>query len=358
MVKFVTNWFKQNFVEQERAIFWLFLLFIVFAFALFGRMLVPVIASVVIAYLLQWFVVRLEHWRVPRILAVIIVYLLFLAVVVLALLGLLPLLWKQLSNVVNQLPTTLGRGQALLWNLPERYPHFVSPDQIQQLLDHIKLELAQIGQTIISASLASIPGLMLIIVYLVLVPLLVYFFLMDRKLILRWFGRYLPKNKNLLQRVWKEAYAQIGNYVRGKVLEMIIVWLACYIVFGFMGLQYALLLSVFVGLSVVVPYIGAVAVTIPVVVLAFLQWGWSTSFGYLLLAYAIIITLDANILVPLLFSETVALHPVAIIIAILIFGGLWGFWGVFFAIPLAAVVKAIINALSRSSQDRIAHENT
>jgi len=60
--------------------------------------------------------------------------------------------------------------------------------------------------------------------------------------------------------------------------------------------------------------------------------------------YGVIQFVDGNILVPLLFSEAVNLHPVAIITAILLFGGMWGLWGVFFAIPLATLIKAVINA--------------
>ena len=67
----------------------------------------------------------------------------------------------------------------------------------------------------------------------------------------------------------------------------------------------------------------------------------------MIIAYAIIQALDGNLLVPLLFSEVVNLHPVAIILAILVFGGLWGFWGIFFAIPLATLVKAVLNAWPR-----------
>ena len=65
---------------------------------------------------------------------------------------------------------------------------------------------------------------------------------------------------------------------------------------------------------------------------------------YLMLAYGIIQGLDGNVLVPLLFSEAVKMHPVVIVLAVLVFGGLWGFWGVFFAIPLATLVKAILTA--------------
>ena len=80
---------------------------------------------------------------------------------------------------------------------------------------------------------------------------------------------------------------------------------------------------------------------------AYAQWGLSTEFVYLMIAYTIIQFLDGNLLVPFLFSEVVNLHPVAIISAILIFGGIWGVWGVFFAIPLATVVNAILKAWPR-----------
>jgi putative permease len=87
-------------------------------------------------------------------------------------------------------------------------------------------------------------------------------------------------------------------------------------------------------------------VTIPVGIVALFQFGMTAEFGYIMLVYFIIQTLDGNLLVPILFSEAVSLHPLYIIVAVLLFGGIWGFWGVFFAIPLATLVKALITAWS------------
>ena len=136
----------------------------------------------------------------------------------------------------------------------------------------------------------------------------------------------------------------MGNYIRGKLLEVVIVGVATYIPLEFMGMNYAATMSLLVGLSVIIPYVGAVAVTIPVAMIAWFQWGATSDFVYLMVAYLVVQFLDANILVPLLFSEVVNMHPAAIIIAVLFFGGLWGVWGVFFAIPLATLVQAVINA--------------
>jgi len=347
MLNVVIESLKRYFANPEVAILWLFIIIVATLLAFFGKMLAPMLASIIIAYLLQGLVTRLERWHCPHKLAVVIVYLLFLGALVLAFLGLLPLLWRQLSNMVNELPNAIGHGQAFLQYLSEKYPNYLSVAQIQQLFDSFKTEIAHMGQFILSVSLASIPGIIVVIIYLVLVPLLVYFFLMDRKIIIQWLQRYLPTRRRLIDQVWEEVDTQIGNYVRGKVLEMFIVWIVCYATFAFMGLKYAMLLSVLVGVSVIIPYIGAVLVTVPVVVIAFLQWGWSSQFAYLVGVYALITALDGNVLVPLLFSGAVSLHPVAIIMAVLVFGGLWGFWGIFFAIPLAALVKAVLNALPK-----------
>jgi putative permease len=137
---------------------------------------------------------------------------------------------------------------------------------------------------------------------------------------------------------------QILNYIRGKVIEILIVGVISYGAFAMLGLRYSVLLAVAVGFSVLIPYIGAAAVTVPVAMVALFQWGLTPEFTWLMVVYTVIQVLTGNVLEPVLFSEALNLHPVAIIIAVLVFGGLWGFWGVFFAIPLATLVKAVLNA--------------
>ncbi|MDX1804613.1 MAG: AI-2E family transporter, partial [Alcanivorax sp.] len=170
--------------------------------------------------------------------------------------------------------------------------------------------------------------------------------------ILDWFVGLLPQQRRILSHVWQEMDGQIANYVRGKAIEILLVGVASFITFLLLGLNYSVLLAVLVGLSVVVPYIGATVVTLPVAAVAYVQFGWSGDFALVMLLYGVIQYIDGNILVPLLFSEAVNLHPVAIITAILLFGGLWGLWGVFFAIPLATLIKAVINAWPREGSYR------
>lgn len=349
----ITRWFRKYFSDPEGVILALLLL-TGFAIVIFmGNMLAPVLASVVIAYLLEGLVGLLERRGLPRLFAVLVVFIPFIAFLLFLLFGLLPRLSGQVSQLLQELPNMIARGQQSLLRLPEKYPNFISEAQVQELMNQIRSAVATLGHNVVSVSLASITGIFTFLVYLILVPVLVFFFLKDKALIVNWITASLPQERTVATRVWREMNDQIGNYVRGKFIEILIVGITSYVVFAVLGLNFAMLLGALVGLSVIIPYIGAVVVTFPVALIAYFQWGWGPDFTYVLVAYAIIQALDGNLLVPMLFSEAVNLHPVAIIIAVLVFGGLWGFWGVFFAIPLATLVKAVVNAWPRSSEGQI-----
>lgn len=238
-------------------------------------------------------------------------------------------------------------SQRELLRLPERFPDYISEQQVIDLISVLRSELTGVGQRILSLSAASIRGIVSILLYIFIMPLLVFFFLKDKERLINWVTGFLPPDRSLANEVWRELDQQIGNYVRGKVWEIFILWVASYVTFKILGLQFAMLISFFVGLSVLVPYIGAIVMVLPVASIGFFQWGWSSQFAYVVAAYIIIQILDGNVLVTFLYSEVVNLHPVAVVLAVLTFGGLWGFWGVFFAIPLATLVHAVIKAWAR-----------
>ncbi|OOY53850.1 AI-2E family transporter [Solemya velum gill symbiont] len=340
----ITAWFKRTFSDPQVIALTLALLVGFAVVFFFGAMLAPVLASLVIAYLLEGLVLLGEGSGMPRLVAVVIVFLLFIMFVTLIIFGVMPLAFQQLTELVQQTPAMLAAGQKSLMRLPELYPDLVDSNQITDLINVIKAEMASFAQRVLSLSASSVVGLITILVYFILVPLLVFFFLKDKSLIINWLLQFFPSNRGIVDQVWKDVDVQIANYVRGKFWEITIVGVVSYITFTFFGLNYALLLAVLVGLSVIIPYIGAAVVTVPVLIVAWFQWGWGGEFIYLTIAYLIIQALDGNALVPLLFSEVVNLHPVAIIVSILLFGGLWGFWGVFFAIPLGTLVKAVLTA--------------
>jgi putative permease len=344
MFDVIGNWFKRHFSDPQVVMLAVLLLSGFLVVIYLGEMLAPVLASLVIAYLLEGLIGLMQRRGVPRLIAVWTAFLLFVVVLVFLIFGLVPLLSTQVAQFAQDLPRMITTGQDAIMQLPERYPDFINQQQLADLLNSIRAEIATAAQSLVAFSLSSITSIVTLVVYLVLLPLLVFFFLKDKRLILDWMSGYMPKDRRLASSVWEEVNGQLTNYVRGKFWEILIVGVVSYITFEVMGLKYAMLLGALVGLSVIVPYIGAAVVTFPVAIIAFFQWGSGNEFIYLMIAYGIIQALDGNVLVPLLFSEAVNLHPIAIIVAVLVFGGIWGVWGVFFAIPLATLVKAVLTA--------------
>ena len=316
----------------------------------FGQMLAPVLASIVIAYLLDGAVEKTHQLGAPRISAVVLVFVLFMSFLIFALFWLVPRLSYQVTQLVRELPNIIALGQESLLQLPQAYPGLFTEAQVSDLIEAIRSEIATMSQHVLSMSLPAVFGLISLMVYSILVPVLVFFFLKDKYRILEWLSQSLPKQRRLVDEVAQDVNVQVANYVRGKVWEIFIVGVVSFATFTLMGLNYALLLATMVGLSVIIPYVGAAVVTIPIALIGWFQWGWSPELGWLLFAYGVLQALDGYLLVPLLFSEVVNLHPVAIIIAILVFGGLWGFWGVFFAIPLATLVSAVLTAWPKKEE--------
>jgi len=352
----LSSWYKRTFADPQVVILGIVL---VVGFAIvvgLGQMLTPVFASMVIAYLLEAVVARLQLFGLSRLASVLMVFLLFLASLFFLLFGLVPMLTRQLTQLVQQIPNYISQGQELLLQLPQRYPQLLSEQQVQTLITNVGNELALAGQQFLTWSLGSVGNVVGLLVLLVLIPVLVFFLLKDKQQLIDWFKGYLPDDRRLVSSVWADVEAQIANYVRGKAGEIVIVGAVSYVIFVSLGLQYSALLATMVGFSVLIPYIGAAVITLPIAFVAYFQWGWGWDFGKVMIAYAILQALDGNVLVPLLFSEALDLHPVAIIVAILVFGGLWGFWGIFFAIPLATVVQAVLKAWPRTRNDEESSE--
>ena len=331
MLEMLMQWYRRRFSDPE-AIALLVILVAGFGILFFfSGLLAPLLVAIVLAYLLEWPTVRLEAIGCSRRWATSLVLIVFVGILLLILL-------------IRDMPGMLNKLSDFAATLPRRYPALMDAGIIDAMAENMRTRMLTMGDSVGKYSLASLVGLLTLAVYLVLVPLMVFFLVKDKEQMLNAVRRVLPRNRGLAGQVWKEMNQQITNYIRGKVLEMVVVGVATWLGFLMFGLNYSLLLAVLVGFSVLIPYIGAFVVTIPVVGVALFQFGLGTEFWSCFAVYLIIQALDGNLLVPVLFSEAVNLHPLVIILSVVIFGGLWGFWGVFFAIPLATLIKAVVHA--------------
>ena len=342
------KWLGRYFSDEEAVLISVILIGALVVLATLGSVLGPVFMAMILAFLLQGMVNTLRRRGFSRNGAIMTTYLTFVLLFISVLVVIIPIVGRQMSLLVAELPNMIGRLRELLVTLPETYAEYISPEQFQALAGKMSTELASLAEQLLALSLSSFPGILGIMIYLLLVPLLVFFMLKDKDLLVGFVANLLPKKRAVMTGIWSEMDIQFANYVRGKAIEILIVGGTSFVAFLVLGLNYAALLALLVGLSVLVPYIGATLVTLPVLLVGYMQWGYSADFAVLFVVYGVIQVLDGNLLVPLLFSEVVNLHPVVIIVAVLLFGGIWGFWGVFFAIPLASMTKALFNAWPRT----------
>ncbi|MGD2062439.1 MAG: AI-2E family transporter [Nitrospirota bacterium] len=316
----------------------------------FSEAIAPFFAAAVIAYVLNRMLRVLVRWGMPRWMAFTSLYVIFFLVLFWTLFWLLPATVQQVKALVLDLPRIIGKLQGTVAELLDQYEKYLGEGYVHEVTSRLSEQLTAAAQAAVTGVVQGLPGVVTLFVYLVLVTFLVFFFLKDKDAILTWIARFWPRDRALLNRVLHETDAQMGRYITGKIWEIMLVGVCAEVVFAALGLRYAFLLSLLTGLSVLIPYIGALVVTAPVAVLALAQWGPTWDAGWVLLGYGIIQLIDGNVLAPLILGDAVNLHPTAIILAVLVFGSLWGIWGAFFAVPLAVVVKSVLDALPLGGQ--------
>ena len=309
---------------------------------LFIGELAPFLVAVLIAYMLDGAVTRLT--RLFRLRHTTTVSLVVFGTLVLALLSfsILPKLLVQIRRLTDRLPELAKVLESMV-----SYANRFIPDQAainqQTIVNRFASVFAAGSEGLINGFLSFAGDLFSLLIYLVLIPLLVFFMLKEKMEIRAYVGQFLPASPFFV-RLWDDINEQFGSYIRGKFLEAVMVGTVTWYVFLFYNMDFSLALAVMVGLSVFVPFVGIIVVTFPVVILVYLQFGWSADFAWIIGLYTFIQVLDAQLLVPLLFSQVVKISPVALFASIIFFGNLWGAWGVFLAIPMASLIKCLISA--------------
>ena len=343
MVNLLKKLLDRFFFNEETIFFSLFLLVTFLLLLFFGGVLLPILISLVIAFLLNGLVQLLENMRFPRWLSLTTSLIIFFSLYT-SLFLILPSIGSQINSLIQSLPNIVESLQQVLSNLANSYPEFFSEEEIPNIIVNLSSQI----NNLLSQALGQIAGTISFafnaVIYAILIPLMVFFFVKDKETLLPLISFFAPEKKGLMDSIFLEMNEQLYNYVTGKLIEIFIVSSVSLLVFSLLDLPYAFLLALLVGLSVLIPFFGAILVTFPVVLIGLYEFGISTEFYWLLGLYLLIQVLDGNILVPVLFSARNKLHPVVIVISVLFFGGIWGFWGLLFAIPLATFIKAIINS--------------
>lgn len=296
-----------------------------------------------LAYLFNPLLIMMSDYKVNRLVSLVLILLLLLAVSSFVLFCFVPFAVLQITSLLHVLPDMVVALKSAINNLPHQFPEYIDLKQINTLSISLQSWFSTYSSSRLSVLFALIPSAVSLLAYLFLVPVLVFLFLKDGVAIKRWCCSLLPKDSKLFLQFFNDIDMQLGNYIRGKIAEIVIVIIVSWVVFWLLGLKYSFVLALVFGFSVLIPVIGAVFVTVPVAIVAYWQWGGGDWFWLTLLVHGVLLLVDGNFLVPWIFADRLNLHPSVVILAVIYFGNLFGFWGVFFAIPLAGVMSLLLN---------------
>ena len=340
MYDYLKGFFRNYFYEEEQfaALFILIIAAVLLYFI--GSTITPVFISILVAYLLNGVMNFFEEKNYSKKISFYFTFTIFLAFYLFVLLS-LPYVTGQIASLINELPAIVAFVESLFNDLMIRYPNFFTTEQVEEIFASSASLIPSIAEQVLIQLNTSFSAIMNALIFLILTPILVFFFLKDKSEMLSYLTFFLPNKRSLLSKIWSDLNIQLFGYVRGKALEMIIVASITSTAFLVLEVNYSVILGILVGMSVLIPLFGAILVTIPVVAIGLFQWGLDTSFYIFLFVYFMIQILDGNVLFPLLMGNEVNLHPVLIILSILVFGGIWGFWGLLLAVPIATLIRAV-----------------
>ncbi|SFS88313.1 putative permease [Succinivibrio dextrinosolvens] len=360
MIKLFKGWYSRHFSTPGTIEFALVLLASFVVVYYFMWLVGPLVVALCIAYCLDWFVrLLIKKLNMKRMPASIITMVLFVGVSI----GIMVFIVPKIVQQANQFYTNLqqisisAKGDRrddfdtlvstktyeFIESLPDPIPSMFSQEEIDQYVLHARSSiLSNITSIIRNQIMPSVVNVMTWLMYMIIVPIFTFLMLSNKETLQKRFGKYiLPHNQKVMRDFWPKMNFQIESYIRGKILHIIIITIVNTLAFMILGVNYAFLLGFGVGLSVIVPYVGAAIITIPVVLIPIFQFGFCSYLIWIFAVYLVIQLLDSNVLTPMLFSKAMDLDAFSILSAVLIFGGLWGFWGVFFSIPLATFIGSL-----------------
>ncbi|MHB0764423.1 AI-2E family transporter [Stutzerimonas sp. NM35] len=308
----------------------------------------PFLVGILLAYLGDPLVDRLERRNLSRTWGVIVVFTLFTLLCMLLLLVLLPMLGKQLMHLYELAPQGLDWLQvtALPW-VQTRFgleEDFWRLDQLKSAFSGNLGSTKDVLAVILSQATASSLALLAWLANLLLVPVVCFYLLRDWDLIMAKLRGLLPRRREqTVMQLMRECHEVIGAFLRGQLLVMLALAVVYSVGLMLIGVELGLLIGVLAGLASIVPYMGFVVGIGAAIVAVLFQFGLAP---YPLLGVVAVFTvgqmLEGMLLTPLLVGDRIGLHPVAVIFAVLAGGQLFGFAGILLALPVAAVIMVLL----------------
>jgi predicted PurR-regulated permease PerM len=310
--------------------------------SIIGSVLTPFLISITIAYLLNPLVNHLHRRGVPRGASIVIIYIVFFLLLAAVLINTIPLFIDQLRDLGDHLPRLIEQVQKWIDGFHEDKKHL--PEAVRKAVDSNLGTLESKATASISHILESAGNSLEGMANAFVVPFLVFYLLKDVKGMERTVIAFFPKkNRQEIIRLIRSVDEALGNYIRGQLLVAVVVGVLDYIGLLIIGMPYALLLSLIVAITNIIPYIGPFIGATPAILLALTVSPMMAL--KVLIVNLIIQQLEGNFISPLLIGRSLKLHPMLIIMAILLGGEMFGMIGLILAIPVVAVGKVLLQHL-------------
>jgi predicted PurR-regulated permease PerM len=306
-----------------------------------GHVILPFVVGGAFAYMLDPFADRLERAGLGRTLATVVIALVMLLVAVLLVLAVIPLLIQQLTALANAAPSLFQSLQAFLL---ERFP------ELSDETSTIRRTMLSIGETIrakggefANALLGSALGVINAVVFMVVVPVVSFYLLLDWDRMVARIDAMLPRDHApTIRRLMREIDEKLAAFVRGQLLVCLVMGIFYALALSLVGLQFGIIVGAIAGAVTFIPYVGALLGGALAIGLALFQfWGDWVWIGAVVAVFAVGQFLEGNIITPKLVGESVGLHPVWLLFALSAFGSLFGFLGLLIAVPLAAAIGVL-----------------
>ena len=308
---------------------------------LLGDMLLPFILGGAVAYCLDPIADRLQRWGLSRLVSTSIITLVAMLVFLLAILLIVPLLVEQAIALFNIAPAI----SAKLWGfLTTRLPDLLdNSSSIRQSLTGLGETIQSRGGDLVNGLATSLSSIVNILVLIVVVPVVSFYLLLDWDNLVAKIDELVPRDHvNNVRRLGREIDATLASFIRGQGTVCFIQGLYYAIALMLTGLNYGIVVGFLAGIISFIPYVGALLGGSLALGLGLFQfWGDWTSIGIIAVIFTIGQVLEGNFLTPKLVGKSVGLHPVWLIFALSVFGGLFGFVGMLVAVPVAAMIGVV-----------------
>ncbi len=303
--------------------------------------LTPFLFALLLAYLLSPFVEALEKRKVPRTLAIVIIYSVFIAALVLAGVYGIPAIVNEVNGLIKQLPALTQQVQELLAAAEEQFNHFNLPPTINETLENNLLKLQGYLDSLLNAIPQFILDLFGRIVAVILIPILSFYMLKDVELIKQGLLNLAPGGqRGRLIALFSRIDEKLGAWIRGQLTVGFIVGFLVFIGLEIIGMDFAVVLGILVGVTNIIPYFGPIIGAIPALFLGLLRS--PLMFVKVLIVQVVAQQLESNLITPQVLGRQLGLHPLLIIFSLLLGAQFAGIAGLLFAVPVTAVIREVI----------------